>query len=151
MLCGLSSIPVRFQSMPPPPKQTSRWFPLALVTVGSFGFAAAWVLLASVRNQQCSWMAVLAAIDAVLLLRMAKMSPGWARGMVAVAATAASIVLANWGIAAAQIGKAMGLLPWQALAKQGLEYSWTLSTLANGPTDLAWLAGALLLALLAGR
>ncbi len=137
--------------MHPPATQTSRWFPLLLVALGSFGFAAAWVLLAYARNQQSSWMAVLAALDAVLLLRLARMSPGWLRAMLAVAATSASIVLANWGIAATQIGKMMGLLPWQALAKQGLDYSWTLATLANGPADLAWLAGALLLALLAGR
>lgn len=122
-----------------------------LVTLGSAGFAAAWVLLAYTRNQQSSWMAVLAALDAVLLLRMARMPASWLRAMLAVAATMASIVLANWGIAAAQIGKMMGLLPWQAMAKQGLDYSWTLATLANGPVDLAWLAAALLVALIAGR
>ncbi len=137
--------------MPPTVTQTSPWFPLLLVALGSLGFAAAWVLLVYACNQQSSWMAVLAALDAVLLLRFARMPPGWPRAALAVAATAASIALANWGIAAAQIGKMMGLLPWQALSKQGLGYSWTLTALANGPTDVAWLAGALLLALLAGR
>ncbi len=151
MLCSHPMLPVRFQPMPPPPKRPSRWFPIVLVTIGSFGIAAAWVLLAFARNQQSSWMAVLAAGDAVLLLRLARMPPGGLRALLALLATAASVVLANWGIAAAQIGQSMGLLPWQALAKQGLEYSWTLATLANGPADLAWLGGAALLALLAGR
>ena len=55
------------------------------------------------RDRQCSWMAILAAIDAALLLRMARMPRGWLRVSLAVIATASTIVLANWGIAAAQI------------------------------------------------
>ena len=137
--------------MPSTPAQPSPWFAILLVTLGSAGFAAAWVLLAYTRDQQSSWMAVLAALDAAVLLRMARMPAGWLRATLAVAATMASIVLANWGIAAAQIGKMMGLLPWQAMAKQGLDYSWTLATLANGPVDFAWLAAALVVALFAGR
>ena len=127
------------------------WFAPALLAVGSAGFAAAWVLLAYARDRQCSWMAVLAAIDAVLLLRLARMRAGWPRALLATLATAAAIVLANWGIAAAQIGKAMGLLPWQSLPKLGADYAWLLATLANGPADLAWLAAALLLAAIAAR
>src|SRR3546814_992417 len=57
---------------------------------------------------------VFAAIDAVLLLRLARMPAGGLRMLAAVAATSLSIVLANWGIAAAQIGKLMGLLPWES-------------------------------------
>lgn len=129
----------------------ARWFAPVLLLIGSFGFAAAWVLLAFARNAQCSWMAVLAAIDAVLLLRLARMRPGWMRSVLAVAGTALAIALANWGIAAAQIGKVMGLLPWESLAKLGPHYAWTLATLANRPADLAWLAAALLLAAIAAR
>ena len=129
----------------------SRLFAVLLLLLGSLGFAAAWVLLAYARNQQSSWMAILAAVDAVLLLRLARMPSGWIRAALALVATAGSIVLANWGIAATQIGKMMGLLPWQSLTKIGPDYAWTLATLANKPADLAWLAAALLLALLAGR
>lgn len=126
-------------------------FAVLLLLLGSLGFAAAWVLLAYARNQQSSWMAVLAALDAVLLLRLARMPSGWMRAALALVATAGSIALANWGIAATQIGKMMGLLPWQSLTKIGPDYAWTLATLANKPADLAWLAAALVLALLAGR
>lgn len=122
-----------------------------LLLLGSFGFAAAWVLLAFARNTQCSWMALLAAVDAVLLLRLARMPSGWTRVALAVCATALAIALANWGIAAAQIGKVMGLLPWESLAKLGPHYAWTLVTLANQPADLAWLAAALLLAAIASH
>jgi len=129
----------------------SRWLAPALLVVGSCGFAAAWVLLAFARDRQCSWMAVLAAIDAVLLLRLARVPAGPWRAAAAVLATVASIALANWGIAAAQIGRVMGLLPWESLAKLGPSYAWTLATLANQPADLAWLAVALLLAALTAR
>jgi hypothetical protein len=127
------------------------WFAPALVLLGSFGFAAAWVLLAFARDTQCSRMAVLAAIDAALLLRLARVPSGWRRSATAVAATGLAIVLANWGIAAAQIGKVLGLLPWESLAKLGFFYAWTLATLANRPADIAWLIAALVLAAIAAR
>ena len=123
----------------------------ALLLVGSAGFAAGWVLLAWSRDSQCSWMAVLAALDAVLLLRLARVPAGAGRAAAAVLATAASITLANWGIVAAQMGRPMGLLPWESIAKLGPALAWTLATLANHPADLAWLWIALVVALLAGR
>ncbi len=129
----------------------SRWFAPALLAVGSSGFAAAWVLLAFARDRQCSWMAILAALDAVFLLRMAKMPRGWPRAALAVGATALTIALANWGIAAAQIGRAMGLLPWESLTRLGPFYAWTLANLANPPLDLFWLAASLVLAAVASR
>ncbi len=127
------------------------WLAPALLVIGSFGFAAAWVLLAFARDQQCSWMAILAALDAALLLRMARVPRGWLRAMLAVIATAFTIVLANWGIAAAQIGRVMGLLPWESMTKLGPFYAWTLANLANPPIDLLWLATALVLAAIAAR
>jgi hypothetical protein len=135
----------------PAPAPANPWLAFSLLLVGSAGFAAAWVLLAWMRDRQCSWMAVLAAIDAVLLLRLAHARPGWSRGAAAVLATAASIGLANWGIVAAQMGRPMGLLPWESMAKLGPSLAWTLATLANQPADLAWLWIALVVALLAGR
>jgi hypothetical protein len=127
------------------------WLAPALVAIGSAGFAAAWVLLAWSRDRQFSWMAVLAAIDAALLLRLARMRPGWPRALLATLATAATCVFANWGIAAAQMGKPMGLLPWQALGRMGPEFAWLLASMANQPVDLAWLAAALVFALVLGR
>ena len=133
------------------PTRRSRWIAPALLVIGSFGFAAAWVLLALARDRQCSWMAILAAIDAALLLRMARMPRGWLRVSLAVIATASTIGLANWGIAAVQIGRIMGLLPWESMAKLGPFYAWTLANLANPPVDLLWLAAALVLAAIAAR
>ena len=131
--------------------RTSRWFAAALLAVGSFGFAAAWVLLAFARDRQCSWMSLLAAVDAALLLRLSRTPAGWPRAGLAVAATMATILLANWGIAAAQIGRSMGLLPWESMTRLGPFYAWTLANLANPPADLLWLAAALVLAAVTSR
>ena len=134
------------QVAPPP-----RWLAPVLLLVGSLGFAAAWVLLAFAQDRQCSWMALLAAIDAAVLLRLSRMQAGWRRAALAVAATGATIILANWGIAAAQIGRIMGLLPWESMAKLGPMHAWTLISLANHPADQAWLLLALVLAAAAAR
>ena len=122
-----------------------------LLMLGSVGFAAAWVMLAVARDRQCSWMALLAAADAVLLLRLARMPGGWVRAGLAVLATAATIALANWGIAAAQMGRVMGLLPWESMTRLGPSFAWTLANLANPPVDLLWLGLALVLAAIAAR
>jgi len=126
-------------------------FAILLLVAGCLGFAAAWVLVAFARDRQCSWMALLAALDAVFLLRLGRVPPGAARSLLAVAATALTIVLANWGITAAQIGRAMGLLPWESIGKLGPFYAWTLANLANPPADLLWLAASLVLAAIASR
>ncbi len=132
-------------------ERRARWIAPALLLIGSFGFAAAWVVLALARDRQCSWMAVLAAIDAVLLLRIARMPSGLLRMASAVVATGSTIVLANWGIAAAQIGRSVGLLPWESLMKLGPFHAWTLINLANPPVDLLWLAASLVVAAVAAR
>lgn len=127
------------------------WLAIALLLTGSAGFAALWVLMALYTDRQCGWMAVAAAADTALLLRLGGMPRGWSRAGWALAATAAIIVLANWGIAGGQIGSAMGLLPWESLQKLGTGYAWTLAQLANHGADLAWAVAALLLAAWLGR
>jgi len=124
---------------------------LLLLFAGCLGFAAAWVLVAFARDRQCSWMALLAALDAVFLLRLGRVPAGAVRSTLAIAATALTIILANWGIAAAQIGRAMGLLPWESIAKLGPFYAWTLASLANPPAELLWLAASLVVAAIASR
>jgi hypothetical protein len=129
----------------------ARWFAPALLTIGSLGCAAAWILAALASGHQCSWIALLAGLDAAFLLRLARMPRGTARTLLAVLGAGATIAVANWGIAAGQIGRAMGLLPWESAGKLGMAYAWTLSALANTPTDLAWLAVGLLAAAVLSR
>ena len=132
-------------------ERRARWIAPALLLIGSTGFAAAWVLVAFARDQQCSWMAVLAAVDAVVLLRIARLPSGVARMAFAVGATAFTIALANWGIAAAQIGRSVGLLPWESMMKLGAFHAWVLVNLANPPIDLLWLGASLVVAAVAAR
>lgn len=124
---------------------------LALALAGSFGIAAAWILVAQATGRQSSWMAVAAALDAVLLLRLGGHRPGTARAVWAVLATALAIALANWGIAADQVGRMLGLTPWQSAAKLGPSYGALLVRLANDAADLAWLAAGLVVAAAWGR
>lgn len=126
-------------------------FALALLLLGCCGIAAAWVVLAVASDRQASWMAVVAAVDAVLMLRLGRMPAGWHRSLCAVLGTGLVVVLANWGIAATHVGHMVGLLPWDALLRMGPHFTWTLTTLANGPGDLAWWGAALVLAAIASR
>ena len=130
--------------------------PFSAITIGllllaSAGIAAAWALLALVSGRQCSWMALVAAADAAVLLRMLRIHPGFARAGAAFASTALAIALANWWIAASQVGRTLGLLPWDSSLRLGPDYAWTLATLANRPADLAWLALALICAAASAR
>ncbi len=137
--------------MDTPAAPPARWLAPILLLVGSVGFAAAWILLAFARDRQCSWMAILAALDAAVLLRLSRMDRGWQRAALGVGSTVATIALANWGIAAAQMGRVMGLLPWESMTRLGPSFAWTLANLANPPVDLFWLALALVVAAVASR
>ena len=124
---------------------------LILLLIGSSGIAAAWVLFSFASGQQSSWIAVIAAIDATLLLRLGRMPGGWLRSSFGVAGTALAIAMANWGIVAAQVGREMGLLPWESMFRLGPQFTWMLTMLVNDRVDLAWWAAALVVAAIASR
>ena len=119
---------------------------LLLPVLGCLGFAAAWVLLARVLESQVSWLSPLAALDVVWMLQLGQVRPGWLRSSIAVLATLAIVVLANWGIAATEIGRLMGLLPWESALRLGSDYAWQLSKLANTRADVIWYGVSLILA-----
>ena len=137
--------------MPSLPPRRTPLFALALLLVGCAGMAAAWVLLARAVEGQVSWVAVLAAFDAALMLRLGGMRPGWPRATAAVLGTALAIVLANWGIVATQMGMPMGLLPWESLVRLGPDFALLLTRLVNDHIDAAWWGAALVVAAVAGR
>ncbi|WP_368562832.1 hypothetical protein [Pseudoxanthomonas sp. UTMC 1351] len=126
--------------------RSSRWLAPSLLLLGGLSFIFIWILLALYLNGQAGWMALLGAVDVVLMLRFGGMPHGLGRSVLATAATAGMIVLANWGIAATQIGFAMGLNPWESAVKLGPAYAWTLSQLANSPSDLVCMAAAVIIA-----
>ena len=126
-------------------------FAAGLLLLASFGAAAAWVLVAMALDTQASWMALVAAVDAALIVRLARLRPGAMRALYGVLATLLAILAANWGIVAAWLGRSLGLLPGESMLKLGPEFGWLLMRLGNGATDLAWLAAALLVAAFASR
>ena len=119
--------------------------------LGCLGFAAAWVLLARVLQSQASWLAPLAALDVAWMLQLGRVPAGWPRIVLAVAVTLVVISLANWGIAATEIGRAMDLLPWESALRLGPDYAWQLIQLANTWLDIAWYAVGLALAAVLAR
>lgn len=127
------------------------WLAPVMLLLGSVFFTLIWILLALFLGRSCGWMALLGAVDAFLILHFSGMRPGWRRACWAVLATLGMIVVANWGIAATQIGISLGLSPWDSATKLGLYHAWTLVGLANQTADRLWMATALVLALLLGR
>lgn len=133
-----------------PPRQR-RAFALVLLLLGSAGVAAAWTLWALSVERQSAWIALLAAADAALLLRLAKVPPGWARALLAVAGTVLAVLLANWWIAGGEMGRQLGMQPWNSIPRLGLHHFLALAELANRGTEYAWYAAAAVLAAVAGR
>ena len=134
-----------------PPSRSRPTTALALALAGSIGIAAAWILIAQATGRQSSWMAVVAAVDAALLLRMGRFRPGIARAAWGVLATVLAIALANWGVIATEVGRMLGLTPLMSMGKLGIEHAWLLARMANHAVDLAWLAAGLVVAAVASR
>ncbi|WP_454831846.1 hypothetical protein [Pseudoxanthomonas wuyuanensis] len=139
--------------MPPPLSisRAPRWLTPLILLLGGFCFSLIWILLALYLERQAGWMALLAALDAALILRFTGMRRGSARILLAMLATVLMIALALWGIVASQLGFMLGLSPWTSATKLGLVHAWTLLGLANTPADLACMAAAPLLAAVAAR
>ena len=129
---------------------TPRWFALPLLVLGMLGVVSAWVLAALFLERQCAWLAPLAAVDMVLLLAISRWPAGAGRATWAFAATAVAIALANFGIAAGEVGQGFGLRPWESALMLGPDHARTLLEMANSPLDLAFYAMGLLVALVAG-
>ncbi len=125
--------------------------PLLLAVLGILGMSAIWTLLALVVDRQCAWIAAMTAADIALLLRLGRASPGLHRAAMTVIATLATILIANWVIAAAQIGGPMGLGLIDSVQRLGTDHAQTLFGLANHPAELAWYAVAVVIALWLGR
>jgi hypothetical protein len=134
--------------------QRHTWLSWLLLLLGVGGFAAVWVIVGLYRDAQSSWMAILGALDVAMLLRLGKWPPGPRRAALGVVATAATIVVANWGITSGQLGAVLGLLPWDSALRLGMNHAWTLAQLRgklNGVGDALWLGFALVVAALAAR
>ena len=128
------------------PRRAPRWLvPVMLVLAGGC-LVLIWVSLALNLQRQAGWMALAAALDVVLVLRLCGVPAGTRRALLGGLATAAISALALWTIAATQMGYAFGLNPWDSALRLGAHHAWTLISLTTTPFDVLALVAAPLLA-----
>lgn len=130
----------------PAPKPAPRALALTACAVAVIGVAAVWGGLSLLLPGPCAWMAVIAALDAALLLRLAVWPPGPVRGALALAVTAATVAVAGHFVATAQIGRALGLRPFEALPRMSTDLALLYVQSNSGWVELVWVAVALVLA-----
>jgi hypothetical protein len=136
--------------MTAPTNLPPRWFALPLLALGAAGFAAAWALVSLRFDHMLAGLALLAAADMVLLLAIGRWPAGTSRAAWAMLGTAATIALAHFAIIAGQVGRDMGLPPWESALRLGPCHAWELARLASPAFDRVIYAAALLLAAWAG-
>jgi len=112
---------------------------------------AAWLALAMFLNSPSGWMAVVVALDMVLMLRLGAAPPGPSRAWLAVGATATVTMASYWLVAAAQMGRMLGLSPLDSAQRLGPVLAGELTRHATTGWDAAWTILALLLAWRLGR
>lgn len=79
--------------------RTAHWLWPPLLLLGCVTALIAWLLIALTLGNQAGWMAVVAALEIVWMLRLGTLRAGRLRIGVAVVTTALIIAGANWGIA----------------------------------------------------
>jgi len=127
------------------------WLPAAgLLLLGSLGFAAAWILIGNRVGSLCSPLALVAALDAALLLHLARVRR--ARVLLALMVTLGAALLAIAGLVMFRAGQTLALSPWEVLQRLGLEGIALIAEMSVTQVDLGWLlAGAVLAVVLARR
>jgi hypothetical protein len=120
--------------------------PGVALTVGVLGMSAVWVAVAVLSERPCSWLALFAALDMAMLLRLTNAPPGLLRMLLAVAATAAAAALSHWMIAASQMGFVLGLEPMASALRLGPVLAWEMSKLSLNRVDWILLLSSLPLA-----
>ncbi len=135
------------------PPQPARYgfFRLMLPLLGVFGIAALWVLVALYMDRMLSAFAFVAALDMILMVRLARLPRGLTRGMVAAGGTLLAILIANGWLLAARVGLLLGMMPWEGITLMGPGFAWTLAQLANDGRDLAIYIAAIAMASWFGR
>lgn len=123
----------------------------AMLVLGAFVFAGAWLAVAAACDSRAGWMTLLAALNSIALLRLARTHSGKPRALLALLVTAASIALGEWLLAALPIAWQMNQSPLEAARRMGPAFSWVLVQLGNTPLDWGLMVAALLLAAWLGR
>jgi len=117
----------------------------------ALGVAAIWSGVALLRGGTCGWMALVAALDAAVLLRLAGIRAGRRRAGMALMMTLVALLAGGFAVAALRIGVAFGSPPHEALWRIEPSLAWTWWRLNLGPWDVVFLLAALPLSWRLGR
>lgn len=120
--------------------------PLLALFAGIAGISAVWVAIAQLSGSTGSWLALVAALDMAVLLRLTHAPAGRARMFAAVLATAVAIGFAFWMLAAIRLGGLIGLAPLDSALRLGPHLAWQMAKLALNRVDWVLLVAALPLA-----
>lgn len=122
-----------------------------VLVLATLGVAAIWGGLSLFRGTTCAWMAPIAALDVVLLLRLAGLPSGRQRLVASLLITSCAILAGGFTVAALRIGAAFGTLPHEALYQigPGLAATWWQMNISGW--DVAVMLTALPLAWVLGR
>lgn len=119
---------------------------LAACAVAVLGVAAVWAGASVLLKGPGAFFAIVAALDAVLLLNLANWPRGPRRAAVAVTVTLLTIVVAQYFVATANIGVVMGLRPYESLPLMSLDLAWLYAVNNTGPFEWACYAIAVAVA-----
>lgn len=134
------------------PRSGQPWLlPLAALVIGILGITAVWLALSWTLHSPAGWLAPVAALDMVLMLRLSGAPPGWRRALLALLGTATAIALSYWMIAATQMGQLLALSPLESAQRLGPVLAGELLHHATSAWDVAWAGLALVLAAWLGR
>ncbi|WP_460455961.1 hypothetical protein [Arenimonas alkanexedens] len=139
-----------------PPTNRSRtvqaWLlPLLALVVGVLGMVAIWLAAYLNFRTPNGWLALVAALDMALMLRLAAAPAGRMRAFLALAGTAIATLASYWMMAATQMGLLLGLTPLESAQRLGPVLAGELVRHATSGWDIAWALLALALAWRVGR
>ena len=122
--------------------------PLALLAcaVAIVGVAAVWAGASVLLRDGAAWFAVVAALDAALLLKLANWPRSPSRIAAAVGVTLLTIAVGQSFVATARIGVVMGLRPFEALPLMSGQLAWLYAQQNTGAFEWACYAIALAVA-----
>lgn len=135
--------------MPPthrPESRLARLLPPVAWLAGVAGMVAIWLAVALATRGVAGWLALLAAVDLALLLRLSGQVAGRTRARAATAGTALAIAISYWFVAAMMMGLPLGLRPLEAATRIGPVLAGELLRHATSGWDVAWALLALPLA-----
>jgi glucan phosphoethanolaminetransferase (alkaline phosphatase superfamily) len=133
-------------------KSIAGWLlPGIALLAGVLGMTAVWVAVSTISNSPSSWLALVAAMDVALLMKLTNAPAGRARLVIAVLATATAIVLSFWLIVATQMGISLGMGPLASSFRLGPALACQLTRLYLINTDWIFLLASLPLAAILTR